>query len=264
MGHGNAFTPRSLRDQTLGTRPSVERVLALVDTNDPAFPRIAEALQEMRDAGIALDESAVSIAVRLGRQRHRDGTWEERHATPMRQSIVYYIRRGDLIKIGTTTSPAARFRSLMPDEILAWEKGGRREEAARHEQFHASRVARKSEYFRRDAVLMEHIAAVHEENGPPDVTWPSVATLGSGYVRSKVKIEFPEPKTSERVTVAAGAHRIGAKKGTVQGWVRRGVIEAVGHDASGRPVYFLEHMQFLLERNRRWLNRRPEQIGKSA
>src|SRR5690349_15381919 len=121
-------------------------LLALVDTNDPAFEVIAEVLSEMRSAGVALDEAIIMAAVKLGRYRHREATqpgWQKRHAQPVRRSIVYYIRRGDLIKIGTTATPQRRFKALMPDEILAFEPGGVDQEAARHRQFHTARVDRR-------------------------------------------------------------------------------------------------------------------------
>jgi hypothetical protein len=267
MGQGNAFTPQVIKDQRAGVRRSVAPLLALIDTEDPAFSHIAEALESMKDAGVELDEAAVVIAVKLGRQKHANtqpGAWKPRHATPARRSIVYYIRRGDLIKIGTTTNPVSRFKDLMPDEILAFEPGGPDDEARRHRQFAWCRITKRGEYFRQTTRLLGHIEALRKEHGDPDPAWPTVKTLGKGTVRTRVKIELPEPATDEVATATEGAKLLGLSKSTVAAWAHRKVITPVGVNDLGRPVYYVDHMRFLIERSRRWLNRKPCEIREAS
>lgn len=256
MGEGSPFTPQAIKARYAGPRRSVAPLLALVDTAEAAFPRIADALKDLADAGVELNEATIEIATKIGRQKHAEEA-AKRHARPERRSIVYYLRRGDLIKIGTTVNPVARFKTLMPDEILAFEPGGPELEAARHREFSGCRVARKGEYFRQEPRLLAHVASVRGQHGEPDASWPTVATLGTGYRRSKVKVELPEPKTGEVATATEGAKLLGMAKSTVQGWAHRKVITPAGRNEAGRPVYFVEHMRFLIERNRAWMNHEP-------
>lgn len=265
MAYSTAFTPQSIRDRTVGLRPSMAPLLALIDTSDPAFAVIAEVLSEMRSAGVALDKTAIATAVKLGQYRHREATqpsWQKRHAQPERKSIVYYIRRGDLIKIGTTVTPQERFKALMPDEILAFEPGGVDQEAARHRQFHTARVDQRGEYFRPVDKLIAHIADLRELHGPPNPAWRTISNLGTGYARSRVPLELPVPTTGEMVIASEGAKRLGFTPSAVSQWVKRGHISAAGHDEKGRPLYFVEHLQFLIDRNRKWMNQRqPDSSG---
>lgn len=266
MGHGNALTPQSIKDQRAGVRRSVAPLLAMVDTADPAFARIAETLQTMKAAGVELDEAAVTIAVKLGRKKHAESQptgWQQRRSRPERKSIVYYIRRVDLIKIGTTTDPHSRFSDLRPDEILAFEPGGPKEELQRHRQFSWCRVGKRSEYFRQASGLLAHIASLVAEHGAPDPTWPTVESIGKGHLRTRAKLVLPAPVTGETVTAADGARILGMNKNTVASWAHRKMITSVGRDEKGRPVYYLEHMRFLIERGREWMNRKPP-AAKSA
>lgn len=57
-------------DATAGPPRSMQRLLALVDTSDPAFADIAGVLREYARAGGELGEDEVKAAVRLGRERH--------------------------------------------------------------------------------------------------------------------------------------------------------------------------------------------------
>lgn len=258
MKQGNPFVPQAIHNLKAGPRPSIAPLLGMVDTEDPAFQLIAAELKQMADAGVELDATAISIAVKMGQQKHSYEA-RKRHAVPVRQSIVYYIRRGDLIKIGTTVNPAKRFDSLMPDEILAHEPGGSKLETIRHNQFNPERVAKRGEYFRRSPRLLKHVGSVRELHGPPHPSWPSVATLRSGYLRTKVEVELPEPTTDAVATATEGAQMLSLHPSTISQWARRGRITPAGRNSKGRPVYYVEHMQILMQRNRDWLNRDPKE-----
>ena len=62
-------------------------------------------------------------------------------------NVVYYIRFGDRIKIGTTGNLTGRLMTLPHDELLATEPGGIELEKQRHRQFAADLVAGR-EWFR--------------------------------------------------------------------------------------------------------------------
>jgi hypothetical protein len=78
---------------------------------------------------------------------------------PARVDVVYYLRFGDRIKIGTSANPHARLAQLRYDELLAFERGGRATEQKRHAQFATQRFP-GSEWFVAHAALTEHILAI--------------------------------------------------------------------------------------------------------
>jgi hypothetical protein len=80
-------------------------------------------------------------------------------AVPARVDVVYYLRHGDRIKIGTTANPRTRFAALRWEELLGFERGDRQLEQRRHRQFAALRFA-GSEWFRAEPPLLEHVRAV--------------------------------------------------------------------------------------------------------
>lgn len=55
-----------------GPARSVQRLLSLVDTADPAWADIAAILRAVSAAGAQLDEETVAAAVRLGRRRFEE------------------------------------------------------------------------------------------------------------------------------------------------------------------------------------------------
>ena len=75
---------------------------------------------------------------------------------PPRLDIVYYLRFGERVKIGTTTNPRQRFTAIRHEEVLAFERGDRRQEHRRHEEFAAERAG-SSEWFALTPRLLAHI-----------------------------------------------------------------------------------------------------------
>lgn len=76
------------------------------------------------------------------------------------EPLVYYVRIGHHVKIGTTRDLYNRMASLQPDEILALEVGGSSLERERHRQFDHIRATKGREYFLPTVELMDHIAEV--------------------------------------------------------------------------------------------------------
>ncbi|WP_412079027.1 GIY-YIG nuclease family protein [Streptomyces xanthophaeus] len=254
MREGSPFVPRQIKDERSGVRPSAASLIDLVDSTEAAFPHVASILKQMSEAGVELDAGVIAIAVKMGRHAFATEA-RKRQAPPDRRNIVYYVKRGDLIKIGTTGSPVKRFEALMPDEILAFEPGNADLEAKRHLQFADSRATRRSEYFQPSDQLTAHIKALRAEHGAPDPEWRSVATMRSGYRRSRERVELPKPG-KELVTATDGAKALQMNRSTVQGWVHRKLISPLDRDPKGRPLYCLGQMRFLIERNRAWQNHR--------
>lgn len=73
-----------------------------------------------------------------------------------RTSIVYYLRFGNLVKIGTTTNLPQRMQAIPHDELLATEPGNARLEHSRHSQF--KNLRHKGEWFRYEEPLTTFIA----------------------------------------------------------------------------------------------------------
>lgn len=172
------------------------RYLKYIDRDDPAKLPILYVFRDFELTGIAVTPETAEIAVKLGRLQH-ERTMQKRAAEEQRleevwaanaaslaaqkllddqpDGVVYYIRRGRLIKIGTTRSFSARMSSLKPDEILAVEPGSYSLENQRHQQFELHRYGRdergtRGEYFNLSDELKAHILALRKEHGiPPQV-----------------------------------------------------------------------------------------------
>lgn len=87
------------------------------------------------------------------------------------QSVVYYVRIGDYIKIGYTENLTERLKALRVDkaDVMATEPGGREKEKERHQQFAHIRRGRR-ENFEKTPELLTHIAKVRRDNGAPAIT----------------------------------------------------------------------------------------------
>lgn len=246
----SAFTPRSVVAQYVyeGPQSSYRRLLELIDFADDAWPVTAGLLREMGLAGVELDATAVVIAVKLGRRQWNksaamfpSGRYDPTLAS-MSDAIVYYIRRRDLIKIGTTTDPVERFDALMPDEILAFEPGSYEEETFRHRQFAHLRC--RGEHFTPEAELLLHIQHVRSLHGDPDPSWPTAAHFG------KERRGTLPSASAETITAPDAAAKLGIKEGTVRAWLHRGRITPVGRDYRGRYLYYIDHLTALRDKSR--------------
>lgn len=93
-----------------------------------------------------------------------DETTETRNGT----AWIYYIRFGDRIKIGTTTSLKGRLASLPHDEILALEPGSYDLERARHREFAPMLVDGQREWFHDSSTLRDHALELRARHGSPE------------------------------------------------------------------------------------------------
>lgn len=238
------------RGESSGMRPSVQALVETVDQREPAFILIAAELQRIRRTGGTLDAEAIGRAIADGRRKYAQHLQDEEDRRPSRipSSIVYYARRGRLVKIGYTAKPRKRFAGLLPDEILAWEPGGRPEEAERHQQFRNLRLSNAAEYFTRDATLDACIAQVREEHGAPDPAWPTLQNLQ----RRPSRARLPElPLTAHLVTLEAGTRQLGIRLGTARVWIHRKKLDHVLRDENGVHLYFLSDLKSLASGGRK-------------
>lgn len=92
-----------------------------------------------------------AMAIRLQPKRPDDRT-----------SVVYFIRFGDRVKIGTTTNRRQRLASLPYDEVLAVTPGDVSHERALHARFRHLRVT--GEWFQDDPEIRQFVALL-KRNG---------------------------------------------------------------------------------------------------
>ena len=81
-----------------------------------------------------------------------------------RVDVVYYLRYDRRVKIGTSRRPRQRLASIMHDELLAFERGGRAVEQQRHREFAAIREG--GEWFTLTDELRTHIADLRRVGDP--------------------------------------------------------------------------------------------------
>lgn len=92
---------------------------------------------------------------------------------PNHPPVVYYVKIGEMVKIGTTISLAKRLRDMYTGELLAVEPGSYSRETSRHQMFAAERDGQR-ELFTFSEALSFHIEAVLTEHGDP---WRLVSSL---------------------------------------------------------------------------------------
>ena len=84
----------------------------------------------------------------------------------VRLDVVYYIRFGDRVKIGTTANPRSRLSHIVHDELLAFERGNRELEQRRHHQFSAHRMLR-TEWFDLHSEIRTHVDTLRAGQDDP-------------------------------------------------------------------------------------------------
>lgn len=92
---------------------------------------------------------------------------DEKPGRQLAPTIVYYIRFGERIKIGTTGDLWARVKQIPCDRLLATEPGGFDVERSRHEQFKAFRLNANAEWFRDCPEIRRHVNALRQQYGDP-------------------------------------------------------------------------------------------------
>lgn len=130
--------------------------------------------QQLEERNTYLREKVAEIHAARRQMAEEEAARQEAYKD---QALVYYIRIGDLIKIGFTTNMRQRMSQLLPDEVLATEPGPAELERMRHRQFAHLRV--RGERFRRGEDLISHVAMIRAHYGPPRMTGWLSAPSGS-------------------------------------------------------------------------------------
>ena len=167
-----SFTPEGIGGNS-GWRgvPGARHIPAV---NDPSFKHFTQIVAEWKTADIELTEPLMAAAAQLAKARAAKVDHEAARLADLKPGafgdaktgVIYYIRRGKYVKIGTTTRLRSRMRDLMPDEVLAVEPGSYALEGALHARFSSIRFASWCEYFALTPELQEHIDGVLAKHGP--------------------------------------------------------------------------------------------------
>lgn len=182
-----AFTPEGLS----GNRGwhGVPGAQHIPPVGDPALLPFISVVRDWQRAGIEMTEELMAAARKMANAKLEEDRREAARIKAARQreaeaqaaldalkpgsfgdasdGVVYYIRRGKYVKIGTTTNLKNRMRDLMPDEVLAVEPGSYSLEHTLHYDFRDIRLSPDREYFELTEELQAHIDGVLKKHGPP-------------------------------------------------------------------------------------------------
>lgn len=124
----------------------------------PASPLIDVALCSSHSISVYQQVSEM-----LDRGRKAAAPPRARLAIKDRAGVVYFMRFGQLIKIGFTTDLPQRVKSLRPDQLLALMPGTMRDEESLHARFGPWRD--HGEYFRPGLDLLDFIDSLAVADG---------------------------------------------------------------------------------------------------
>ncbi len=123
-------------------------------------------------------ESRIAAVRAEGRERSAANKAAAELAASEASSVVYYLRFGDRIKIGTSRNLPARLDVVPHDAVLATEPGDHRLERRRHKEFAADRLYR--EWFAASERLVAHCAMLRQHHGEPTVAGIVATVSGAG------------------------------------------------------------------------------------
>jgi len=144
----------------------------------PLLPEVVRELMRLQGIGVELTRAVVAELIELVEARYAGIELPRRPVVapraalaplrfghiPTGQQVVYYMRVGNRIKIGTTSSLRSRLAAISPEELMATELGGSALERHRHAQFRDLRT--EGEWFRYEGVLFDHIASLVDDTEP--------------------------------------------------------------------------------------------------
>lgn len=254
--------------------------LAAEIADNPAFRRIAEYLEHAKSLGFdPAEPDVIRRALSAGRVAHdRDlqgrvavTTWStaRRELTDLgvarHHPVVYYVRLGQLVKIGTTTRIVHRCESLGVQGVLAVEAGDSVKEHGRHREF--AHLRKTGEWFELSPDLADHIARVRADfetqMGITVEAWLETRRHADADFRARNLHKVNETLYSDGttslpasgpletlVTGADAARFRGISPQLLNGWRERHKIRPVGATTDGRPLYRLSEVIHLDEAQR--------------
>jgi hypothetical protein len=258
----------------------LERLTAEISTS-AAFTSIVAYLEHAKALGFnPRDPDIVARAVRAGNTLHAAELARRTHAQSFaslrswsgqgnHSAVVYYMRRGDLIKIGTTTRLKQRVVEIDPDGIVALELGGISVEQNRHRQFAATRSHK--EWFTIDSALADHIVDLRADfvsdmmrtlddwiaqYAPIPPTGRRRPGAWTPALDLPIRTIGCDARLGDLVDFKHAAAATGSTESAVRGWRSRGRLEPVARDRERRLLFRLSDVLSVAQRDRRTTSRR--------
>lgn len=224
---------------------------------DPAFGQIVEHLENARALGFdAADPDIIRRAINAGRS-----TWEAAATPPAftvlgampaqprprhHPSVVYYMRHGSLVKIGTTRDIRERMDAVGAQAVMAVEPGDVRLEHRRHVEF--ADLRSHKEWYHWSEELGFHIAEVRDQFSAATgeaveqwvARWTAPMPKSPGTIRLR-KEPFSAAGADPQVLIRGcdAATAIGVSRTLFAYYVKTQKINAAEVTAGGVPMYRL-------------------------
>lgn len=156
--------------------PAVQLLMDAVNADEVTMGAVVMELRPLQEYGIAVTPELMVRAIERAKKRFGPPPKAiPRQVLPRRRviggrfhgieylggEVVYYMRIGNRVKIGTTGNLGLRLRTINPEELMATEPGGPAQERHRHAEFRALRTS--GEWFRLESPLIEHIAKLRAQ-----------------------------------------------------------------------------------------------------
>lgn len=252
MGDYNPFKtyhPASVGETVLGEPeydlpPWADLIAQHFPVRSMQFVRIFQKAEQAAMRGVVITKEVLHY---ITLEVH-DDTQHEAKPRRERPYVVYYMRIGNRVKIGTTSDIKRRLATINPEELLATEPGGYDLEKQRHQQFNHLRS--HGEWFAYEDALKDHVQELKAElvDGQenechnrdvlhqvcPKTTEGSPDRQVSSHAHGEDTIDPDAPID----TPAAAAH-LPVSAATIRSWASRGwtdregnrrKLEAIDHD----------------------------------
>jgi hypothetical protein len=131
----------------------------------PAWGLVLDYMRVLGDLGINADNMGIEMLQRCVeaaeaklQQVNKDRPPAPEPDAKQHDAVVYYMKLGNLVKIGTSRRIAQRVIAFNPERVLAVEPGAHGLETVRHHQFASLRE--QGEWFRYEQPIRDHISQI--------------------------------------------------------------------------------------------------------
>jgi hypothetical protein len=138
------------------------RLAEFIPTSSPYFGRVLLRVDEIEGLGVTITPDVMrEVILKIHETDQHKKDLSRRLQAGRKNQVVYYMRVGDRVKIGTTINLQHRMAHFNPEELLATETGGHHLERQRHRQFGHLRTT--GEWFKYEDDLRAHIDQVRSQ-----------------------------------------------------------------------------------------------------
>lgn len=157
-----SYSPKPTELPELKMPTWAHRLSEFIPTSSPYFGRFLLRLDEIESLGVQVTDEVMRDVI-MDIHQH-DQVKKDRSAklqADRKYQVVYYMRIGNRVKIGTSTNLKVRLEAINPEELMCTEPGGHPLEKQRHHQFAELRT--HGEWFRLEGELQQHIERLRSQ-----------------------------------------------------------------------------------------------------